>query len=431
MTEIFYVLFFCTLLSLIFFAPFLITKKKFNKPFYFDDYDLSILNILFLLNSLLIFIIIGFTINNFIFVLCVTALVLLFYFLINFKKFDFNKKDISIFIFFILISYILSINLSNNLSLYWDAQKIWLPKALVFYNDGLISNLKDTTYPHYSFLGSLIWALFWKISNVENEYFGRIFFISFYCFSLLNLISLIKVYKYIRIILFLVLVLLTYNYWHFDGKQEILIFSIFLILSKYFINLIVYKKKDNHNLIFIILCLNLIIWIKNEGVLISLLVLLLFILFFKNNIKLKILISSLIFLMILVRFFIFKLSGLEISLSNDFDFLNLFSDLINNLSTNNVLIILKYIIFSLFKFPHILLSILFAIIIAMDKKLFRKYLFLYVYLFLSLSLIFFIYLSTSLDLRHMVSTGSLRLMFEFSAPYLLFSIIYFKEKYKV
>ena len=41
-----------------------------------------------------------------------------------------------------MVLFILSIQISNNLILYWDAQKLWLPKAIVLYNDGSISDLK-------------------------------------------------------------------------------------------------------------------------------------------------------------------------------------------------------------------------------------------------------------------------------------------------
>ena len=97
----------------------------------------------------------------------------------------------------------------------------------------------------------------------------------------------------------------------------------------------------------------------------------------------------------------------------------------------NLTLISKYIIFSLFKFPHIVLSMFFALAIAFDKRLFKKFIFLYVYLFLSIFLIFFIYLSSPHDLDFMVSTGSMRLMLEFSAPNLLFILIFFKDKFKI
>ena len=134
--------------------------------------------------------------------------------------------------------------------------------------------------------------------------------------------------------------------------------------------------------------------------------------------------------MILIRFISFKLNGLDVDLSQDFDFSNIFKIFINNFSITNIFLISKYIVFSAFKFPHIILSLLFAILICFNKSLFKKYIFLYVYLFLSFLLIFLIYLSST-NIEFMVSTGSLRLMFEFSAPYLLFILVFFKERFKI
>ena len=82
------------------------------------------------------------------------------------------------------------------------------------------------------------------------------------------------------------------------------------------------------------------------------------------------------------------------------------------------------------KFPHIILSLICAVLIFRNKNIFKKCYFLYVYLFLSILLIFVVYLSSIQDMEFMVSTGALRLMFEFSSPYLLFIYIFFKETYK-
>ena len=181
----------------------------------------------------------------------------------------------------------------------------------------------------------------------------------------------------------------------------------------------------------IFLCLNLIIWTKNEGIILSLIILFILIIFFKETTKFKLILITMLFSMILVRFLIFKFNGLDLDLSKDFEFSNIISIFFNNFTIINLALISKYIIFSLFKFPHIVLSIFFALAIAFDKRLFKKFIFLYVYLFLSIFLIFFIYLSSPHDLDFMVSTGSMRLMLEFSAPNLLFILIFFKDKFKI
>ena len=408
-------------------------KKKFlvTKQISLDEYDLPVFNILFLINLFLIFSVFNFTITQVTSIFYSIIFIFLIYFLSNFKKLLFPKNIIYFFIFYSIILFIFSIDLSKNLFLYWDAQKIWLPKAISFYNDGLIVDLKNTAYSHYSFLGSLLWAFFWKISGSGYEYFGRIFFLAIYLFAILNLLSLISVNKNIKIISFLIFTLITYDYWLFRGTQEILVFSFLLILSKYLFNFLTEDKNERINLLNIFLCLNLIIWTKNEGIVLSLIILFILIIFFKETTKFKLILTTILFSMILVRFLIFKFNGLDLDLSKDFEFSNIISIFFNNFTIINLALISKYIIFSLFKFPHIVLSMLFALVIAFDKPLFKKFIFLYVYLFLSVFLIFFIYLSSPHDLDFMVSTGSMRLMLEFSAPNLLFILIFFKDKFKI
>ena len=431
MIELFNILFFSIFLSLLFFVPFINKVKISNRKFILDDHDLRVLNILILFNLILIFVILNLKISQIVSIFYSIIFIFIIYFLINFKKLIF-QKDIYFYLFFYsLILFILSIDLSNNLTLYWDGQKLWLPKAIIFYNNGYVSDLSSTAYSHYSFLGSLLWAFFWKISSFEYEYFGRIFFLAIYCFALFNFLSMVSINKNLKIISFLLLILLTYDYWHFRGTQEILIFSFLLILTKYLFNLLIKNQNNKINLSCFLLCLNLIIWTKNEGIILSLIISLIILIFLKESVKFKLILLFIPLLMILIRFISFKLNGLDVDLSQDFDFSNIFTIFINNFSITNIFLISKYIVFSAFKFPHIILSLLFAILICFNKSLFKKYIFLYVYLFLSISLIFLIYLSSTFNMEFMVSTGSLRLMFEFSAPYLLFILVFFKERFKI
>ena len=431
MSELFNILSFSIFLIALFYMPFFSKGNiKINK-FFFEDYNLRVLNILILITFFLIFKLLNFKLMQIITIFYSLIFIFIVYFLTNFKKFIFEKDNLFYLLSFFIILFTLSVDLSNNLTLYWDAQKLWLPKAIVFLNDGSVSELKNTPYSHYSFLGSLLWAFFWKISNFNYEYFGRMFYIALYIFALLNFLTLLKIDKYIRIISLIFLVLITYNYWHFRGTQEILIFSFLLILSKYLFRLIVENKNTTFNVITIFLILNLIIWTKNEGIILSLITIFTLLISIKEKIKFKIILFIILISLISFRFIIFKYNGLSIDLSQDFNFLNIPQIFIENLTYSNIFIISKYLLFSIFKFPHILVSLFFAILIALDKRLFRKATFLYIYLLLSIFLITFVYLCSHQDMAFMVSTGLFRLMFEFSAPYLLFILIYFKEKFQI
>ncbi len=430
MIELLNIFSFSLFLSLFFYLPFF-KKNISNKNIFLDNNDLKVISFLILINLLLILKLLNFNISQITNIFYSIFFIFVIYFLTNFKKFIFEKNIYFYFIVNLLVLFILSIQVSNNLTLYWDAQKFWLPKAIVLYNNGSISDLQNSFYSHYSFLGSLSWAFFWKISGFEYEYFGRMFFLALYCFGLLNFLSLINLDRNLKTISFLLLVIITYDYWHFRGTQEILIFSFLLILSKYLFNLILENKSSKFNLSVILLLLNLIIWTKNEGILLSLIISFIILIFLKENIRFKLIFFSLIIFLIFLRFAIFKLYGLDLDLSQDFDFPNIITIFINNFKTTNIYIISKYVFYSTVKFPHIILSLFFALLIMFDRKLFKKIIFLYVYLFLSIFLIFFIYLSSPQKLEFMVSTGSLRLLFEFSAPYLLFILFFFREKIKI
>ena len=253
MIEILNIFSYSIFLSLLFQIPFFTKKNSYRKNILFDDYDLRVLSIIFLINLFLILKLLNFNMTQIINIFYSIVFIFLVYFLTNFKKFYFSKNIYYYFVFYTLVLFILSVELANNLSLYWDAQKLWFPKTIILYNDGSISDLKNTAYSHYSFLGSLIWAFFWKISSFNHEYYGRMFFIALYCFALLNLLSLIKLEKNIKIISFLLLILITYDYWHFRGTQEILVFSYILILFKYIFNILVEKKDNKFNLLIIFL----------------------------------------------------------------------------------------------------------------------------------------------------------------------------------
>ena len=345
MTELINIFSFSLFLSLFFYSPFFKKNIK-HKSNFLESNDLKVISFLILINFLLILKLLNLNITQITNIFYSIFFLFVIYFLTNFKKFIFEKNIYFYFFVNFIVLFILSIQLSNNLTLYWDAQKLWLPKTIVLYNNGSISDLQNTFYSHYSFLGSLSWAFFWKISNFEYEYFGRMFFIALYCFALFNFLSLIKLDRYLKTISFLLLVIITYDYWHFRGTQEILIFSFLLILSKYLFNLILENKSSKFNLIIIFLFLNLIIWTKNEGILLSLIISFIILIFFKENLRFKLIFLSVPIFLIFLRFAIFKFYGLDLDLSQDFDFSNIITIFMNNFKTANIYIILKYVVYS-------------------------------------------------------------------------------------
>ncbi len=109
-----------------------------------------------------------------------------------------------------------------------------------------------------------MWAFFRELSFNKFEYNGRIFYVFLYLSSLLFLINKQKKNKIKNFLIIFLILLTTYNYKIFSGLQEILIFSTLIIITKLIYEYI--NQKKNTYLLFIILCMNLILWIKAEGI---------------------------------------------------------------------------------------------------------------------------------------------------------------------
>ena len=160
--------------------------------------------------------------------------ILLLILILNYSK---NIKIIKInFIFLSILSivfFILGIDLSSKLDLGWDAKWFWFIKSIYYYENYFFSDLTNYEFnkyhPHF---GSYLWAFFRKLSFLDFEYTGRLFYIFFYLFSLLAISYYLPKKNSEKILLFISLVLITYSYKSVSGLQEILIFSTLVIISK-------------------------------------------------------------------------------------------------------------------------------------------------------------------------------------------------------
>ena len=115
---------------------------------------------------------------------------------------------------------VISIDISNSIALGWDAQKFWIHKTINFFNNGTIENLKHLDKGDgydYPYLGNLPWAIFWKISLLKEEYFGKLFYGFIYIVPILSLTNRLHASLYSKIIIFLIILLLTYDYINFGG----------------------------------------------------------------------------------------------------------------------------------------------------------------------------------------------------------------------
>ncbi len=432
MIEFLLICFSVFVLSLLVFVPinniFFIKKKNLE----INIFDYSTLNILVFSNIILIFAILKISVSFsvYIFYLLIFFTIIFFY---KFIKNNIFKKEVyHYFLFLFLIFFILSIDIAYYLTLGWDAQSIWFPKAISFYNnENLLEISKFSRHPEYPFFGSLSWAFFWKFFHLEKEYIGRFFYLLIFLISIFNFVDVFRISKIKKFLLSLILILLIYDYWHFRGYQEIIIFSLTLIISKYLYLIICENQTKIKFLTIILITSNLVIWTKNEGIFFILFIHFLLLLFSKYEKKIKILDIVLILTLISLRFLIYKIYNLEVGLQDNYNFYNIHKVFLENLSLSNIVLILENILLTIFKFPIILISLIFSLILLFDKSGIKNILFVYIYLLLHLSFIFTIYLSTSTDVSWMVITGLNRVFFEASSIYLLFPIFYLKKKFKI
>ena len=246
-----------------------------------------------------------------------------------------NLKINFIFLLLVFLFFIFSIDLSNNLKLGWDAQNYWLAKKLIFTNGGDFFDLKNTPRDDYPYLGSFVWHIYSKFSFLGYEYFGRLFYLFLFLLSIFSIASIIKAKAFEKIILIFILVFLIYKVELFNGYQEILNFSLLILLTKIFYEILTEKlpiKKFNNKFIYLFILINSIIWIKSESTFLVIIFLFSITLIKEINFKIKIMMTLVFIFLLLNKFYIFSFIDLSheiqkgnyeyFKMSNFFDFIN-------------------------------------------------------------------------------------------------------------
>ena len=352
----------------------------------------------------------------------------------RFKSIYISSKDN--FFYFILLfitSTIIFLEVSNNLVIGWDAQKFWIYKTLNFYNGNTITNLSSLENPWYPYLGSLSWSFFWKVSFLEHEYSGRLFYVFFYLSSLLLLINNFKFSNFYKFIFFITLILISYDHTYqahwsmFSGNQEILVFSLISIAMHFLYSLSKNDTKlENLNIISILLICNLLVWIKHEGFVLSLSLILTLIFFFNLTPKKKFYIFIVFLGTIFLKFLIFDYYNLNPDgvYHAGFEQTNI-STMIEKFSLERIMVIIKFLSITLLSNYLMLIGVfLLLMLIILKKKLKRLF---YIIFFALFNVIIFcgIYLMTDANLVLMLKTGMDRVIYQFSP----FAIIFLVELY--
>ena len=388
------------------------------------NYEILSKNIIVQLNFILFLSFFNLSLDKIIYSYLIFLIVFL---LINLRYFFSYKQILNIKVFFLFfICLVIFFNISFNLTLSWDTEKFWFQKVLNFYNGNSIDNLTNTNRSYNPYLGDLIWAFFWKLSLISEEYSGRLFYGFFYIVSISLLVSNLKTKNIYKFIIILLIIIGTYDYRIlFSGNKEILIFSI-LCLMLHFMNKFFQKNSLNKNneVLFFILSINLLLWSKQVGFvyLISLLIPLLFLSKLKLNNKLLILISSFIFYFL--KLFIYKFYNFDLNLKsccyNDFTI----SGILNKITFDRFLLVISYLFFYILQNFIFVIGFIFLALGIRNKKFFFENSYLYLIIFLNLIFVIIIYILTDADLDLMLRTGIERLIFMFLPVFLLVIINY-------
>ena len=356
------------------------------------------------------------------------------FFVINFSIFIFNKiKNNTIFklnIYFLLLiflTFLISIDLANSLYLGWDAKFFWYLKSLNFYENQSFENLKNIPAFDYPHLGSYLWQLLWKYPFNAYEYHGRIFYVFLYTFSIFLLFENLEINVLKKIILILITILITYSYnINFSGNQEILVFSLIIITTKYSFYLFYNEKKINRfEIILVILgASNLLAWIKNEALFFSLILIfsLLLTAKLKNNEKIIFILGSL--LIIILKSLIFWKFQTVLS---SFEFQNTFGEinLINIL--NKIKVKIFYLTVYIIQMPIYLILAPVIFFIFFNFKIDNVKLYIFYFALLNFLFIIIAFLFAMQNVEWQARVGMKRVLFETSGFYLI-SLLYLIKK---
>jgi len=343
-----------------------------------------------------------------------------------------NTSDLKLEVFFLYFTiFIIVIFFLNNFIIGWDAQNYWVTKALTIFNDNSIENLKYTTRPEYPHLGAFIWSFYAKFSLINNELYGRIFYIYFFCLSLISISKILSKNKLHNLIFYSFLILICFKNSLFNGYQEVLIFSLFILITKEFYLFL--DKKNNNNLggflVIILSCLSMS-WIKSEGMIFALLFLCIYIFSLKSNLKRQLIASFSLIIIIALKLIYSNLIDLNSSFqSGNYEFFNIenFTDYVK---FERILLIVKYFILGIFQNLIFLLSILAGLLLIKDRKEINILKYYLLFLIFCASFIFCAYIFTNLPLEFHLKYSVDRLFFQISGFFIICLIMVYKKLYK-
>jgi hypothetical protein len=342
-----------------------------------------------------------------------------------------NKDDlINLLITFLIIFFFiftLSIAIFRELKLGWDAQEFHILKTIILFNSGTFFDLQNTIQNNIPHLGHSIWAFFWKISIIDHEFFGRISYVTIFILVCYRVVIKKKL-TFFNFTLLTLFIFLSYDPEQFNGYQEILLFSFILLASDFILD---NKKQLNLvNTISFLFLLNLIIWTKQEGIFISLI--LSTIIFFKTKNKKNfsyLVLGNLLLITFQILIFYFSTGHYEIQTS---DYSGIFNNFFMIFDIERYYyIIIEYFI-TIIQYPIILVVLVY---ILSKRKLSNKEKMLLSFTILSILFCMAAYIFTNHNSGYIyhIKTSMSRFIYSISAFYWIYFLnefsILFKKKF--
>ena len=362
----------------------------------------------------------------------VVSIYFIYFFILYFKNFkiflNFYLNLAPIFIIF----FVISVSIANNLKLGWDAKSFYYINSLFFFENKTLVNLKEFHGHHYHpYLGSYLWAFFRNLSFVENEYFGRLFYVFIFSSSIYYVCQ-IPNNKKLSFAYTIIIVSIFFNYNYFSGLQEILIFSYLMIVSKYLYNLI--KSKNNNYLIFIMIYLNLIFWTKLEGIIYFSIFILILLFMFSINKRIKLIFALTAAFLICLKPFIYSYYGLSANTQSEYN-LEYIKTINFNLiiyQLKNIFIWFVYYVLNNIFFVFGLFTIIFVKIYSKKDTFYFQILI--VYLFFLVSFIICAYIFRNMEIIHAIRSTMDRLIMSSSGffvfPFIITTYNHFLKNFK-
>ena len=183
--------------------------------------------------------------------------------------------------------------------------------------------------------------------------------------------------------------------------------------------------NKNLYIFFIALIINSLIWIKQEGMISSFIILLTLIIFFKLNFRQKLILIFSYSLFMILRIIIFN----HFNFNNDILLHDSFTDfsiqsIFNKIVFYKYILILKYFLIANFKYYLLVPGFLILILSYLNKQLFKKISYVYFFLLLNFIFLLAVYTMTDKSVEFMLNTTLDRLIYQFSPSIILVFIEY-------